>query len=159
MKKIILLLICLQFGSCQSNAQKKQTKTNFEISKTEAEWRKVLTAEEFNVLRKSGTEPAFSSPLNKVEQAGTFVCAACKNPLYQTKYKFDSGTGWPSFDRAIDSSLTVSSDRKLGYKRTEALCGKCGSHLGHIFNDGPRETTGMRHCINGVALDFIPKNK
>ena len=78
MKKIILLLICFQFGSCQSNAQKKQTKTNFEISKTEAEWRKVLTAKEFNVLRKSGTEPAFSSPLNKVEQAGTFVCAACK---------------------------------------------------------------------------------
>ncbi|QSS97485.1 peptide-methionine (R)-S-oxide reductase MsrB [Psychroflexus sp. ALD_RP9] len=159
MKKIVLLLICIQLGSCQSNAQKKETKPDFEVSKTETEWRKALTAEEFNVLRKSGTEPAFSSPLNKIKKPGTFVCAACKNPLYQTKHKFDSGTGWPSFDRAIDSSLAISSDRKLGYKRTEALCGKCGSHLGHIFNDGPRETTGMRHCINGVALDFIPKNK
>ena len=111
------------------------------------------------VLREAGTERPFSSSLNNIKEAGTFVCAACSNPLYKTKHKFDSGTGWPSFDRAIENSLAYSSDKKLGYQRDEALCGKCGGHLGHIFDDGPRDTTGKRHCINGVALEFIPENK
>jgi peptide-methionine (R)-S-oxide reductase len=143
--------------SCQTDAQTKEKKKDFEITKSESEWKELLTAEEYRVLRTAGTERAYSSPLNNIKKPGTFVCAACQNPLYKTKHKFNSGTGWPSFDRAIDQSLALSSDQKLGYTRQEALCGKCGSHLGHIFNDGPRETTGKRHCINGVALDFIPE--
>lgn len=159
MKPLLFFIICFQLIACQSGAQEKQEKQNFEVSKSEKQWKETLTPQEYDVLRNAGTERPFSSPLNKVKEPGTFVCAACQNPLYKTKHKFDSGTGWPSFDRAIDSSLAMSSDTKLGYKRDEALCGKCGSHLGHIFNDGPRETTGKRHCINGVALDFIPEKQ
>ena len=160
MNKIIIIFafFCI---ACNSSAQKdekgKQEKT-YEVEKTDEEWKAELSTMEYNVLRKAATERPFSSPLNDVKEPGTFVCAACGNPLYETKHKFESGTGWPSFDRAIEGSLAFSSDRKLGYKRDEALCGKCGGHLGHIFNDGPRETTGMRHCINGVALEFIPDN-
>ena len=161
MKKLVILFVVINFA-CNSTAQQEnqtQAEKEFEVEKTEQEWKAELSDMEFKVLRKAATEPAFSSPLNNIKEAGTFVCAACENPLYKTKYKFDSGTGWPSFDRAIDGSLAYSSDRKLGYKRDEALCGQCGGHLGHIFEDGPRKTTGMRHCINGVALKFIPDEK
>lgn len=159
MKKIYVLVVAF-VCSCTTSAQKEkktEEQVSFEIVKTEEEWRASLTEMEYYVLREAGTERPFTSPLNEVKQPGTFVCAACGNPLYETKHKFESGTGWPSFDRAIEGSLAYSSDRKLGYKRDEALCGKCGGHLGHIFNDGPRATTGMRHCINGVALEFIPE--
>jgi len=122
-------------------------------------WKAELSEEAFRVLRKAATERPFSSPLNDVKAPGTFVCAACGNELYETKYKFDSGTGWPSFDRAVENSLAYSSDRKLGYERSELLCGDCGGHLGHVFDDGPQETTGKRHCINGVALKFVPKEE
>jgi peptide-methionine (R)-S-oxide reductase len=153
-----LLLLLFIFQSCDSKAQKKEdmpTETSFEIQKTDAEWKEVLTPEQYYVLRQAGTERPFSSQLNNVKEPGYFVCAACQNPLYETKHKFDSGTGWPSFDRAVEGSLATSYDHKLGYKRDEALCGKCGGHLGHIFNDGPRNTTGMRHCINGDAMLFV----
>lgn len=159
MKQLSILLLTILLISCKSEAQQEKTSRDFDVQKTESEWKAELTAEEYNVLREAGTEPPFSSPLNKVKEPGTFVCAACGNELYETKHKFDSGSGWPSFDRAIENSLAYSSDRKLGYERSELLCGDCGSHLGHIFDDGPKETTGKRHCINGVALDFIPKNK
>ncbi|MFN2262180.1 MAG: peptide-methionine (R)-S-oxide reductase MsrB, partial [Psychroflexus sp.] len=129
--------------SCKSEAQQSK-KEDFKIQKTEEEWKAELSSEEFEVLRKSATERPHSSPLNNITESGIFVCAACGNELYRTKHKFKSGTGWPSFDRAIEGSLAVSSDRKLGYERSEALCGDCGSHLGHIFNDGPKETTGKR---------------
>lgn len=161
MKKLLVLFVFMVYA-CNTSAQqenKAKTEENFEIVKTEEEWKAELSELEYYVLRKAGTEKAFSSPLNKIKEAGTFVCAACSNPLYKTEHKFDSGTGWPSFDRAINGSLAYSADRKLGYKRDEALCGKCGGHLGHIFNDGPKETTGMRHCINGAALEFIPEDK
>lgn len=160
--KNILLLLLLSIISCNTSAQQEdqvKSEKDFEIEKSDEEWKAALSELEYYVLRKAGTERAFSSELNDIKEAGTFVCAACSNPLYETQHKFDSGTGWPSFDRAIEGSLAYSSDRKLGYKRDEALCGKCGGHLGHIFNDGPGETTGMRHCINGAALDFIPKEK
>ena len=159
MKTILSFLMLMLLWSCQSNAQEKTVKKQYEVTKTEAEWKAELTEMEYEVLRNEATERAFTSELLNIKEDGTFVCAACENPLYETKYKFDSGTGWPSFDRAIEGSLDYSSDRKLGYKRIELLCGKCGGHLGHMFNDGPRETTGKRHCINGVALDFIPENK
>ncbi|SDG62422.1 peptide-methionine (R)-S-oxide reductase MsrB [Psychroflexus sediminis] len=159
MKHVSLILLMILFISCKSEAQQEEASKKFEVQKTASEWEAELTDEEYKVLREAGTEPPFSSPLNKVKEPGTFVCAACGNPLYKTKYKFDSGTGWPSFDRAIENSVVYSSDMKLGYERSELLCADCGSHLGHVFNDGPEETTGMRHCINGVALDFTPKEK
>lgn len=161
-KVIYLFFLVLFFQSCESVAQKKEQASqnaneafSFEVQKSDAEWKELLTSEQYYVLRQARTERPFSSPLNNIKEPGYFVCAACKNPLYETKHKFDSGTGWPSFDRAVEGSLATSYDLKLGYKRDEALCGKCGGHLGHIFNDGPKETTGMRHCINGNAMLFI----
>ncbi len=148
--------------SCNGNAQKnsdKETAENYEVNKTEEEWKEELTSQEFEILRKAGTERPFSSPLNDIKKPGTFVCAACGNELYETEHKFMSGTGWPSFDRAIEGGVAYGSDTKLGYQRDEVHCARCGGHLGHVFNDGPQETTGKRHCINGVAMDFVPKEK
>lgn len=160
MKKTLFLAIAVVLLSCNGNAQKdpKVSQEKFEVTKTDAEWKKELTPDEYAVLRKSATERAFSSELNNITEPGTFVCAACGNELYKTKHKFDSGTGWPSFDRAIDGGVSYGSDTKIGYQRDEVHCARCGGHLGHIFNDGPRKTTGKRHCINGVAMDFKPDN-
>ena len=151
---IVLLIICL--SSCKSEAQKKET---FKINKSEAEWKSQLTDIQFYVLRKEGTERAFSSPLDKNYSAGTYVCAGCDTPLFKSEHKFNSGSGWPSFDREIKGNVAYSVDYKIGIARSEEHCATCGGHLGHVFNDGPRNTTGMRHCINGAALKFIPKNE
>jgi len=120
-----------------------------------AEWKGRLTEMEFHVLRKEGTERPFTSPLNDVKQAGTFVCAGCALPLFTTKMKYDSGTGWPSFFNAIEGAVETKRDFKLIAPRTEYHCARCGGHQGHVFKDGPRPT-GLRYCNNGVALDFIP---
>ncbi|WP_455170105.1 peptide-methionine (R)-S-oxide reductase MsrB [Aegicerativicinus sediminis] len=154
MKYIITLTLVVSMFSCKGNAQKKEE--TFKVSKTEQEWRAELTAEEFYVLRDKGTEPAFSSEFNNNHAKGTYVCAACQTPLFKSEHKYDSGSGWPSFDREIKGNVAFSTDYDLGYGRTEEHCAICGGHLGHVFDDGPRETTGKRHCINGVALDFIP---
>lgn len=159
MKQLSIILLMILLVSCKSEAQQETSSKDYKVQKTESEWKAELTTDEYNILREAGTEPPFSSPLNDVKEPGVFVCAACGNELYETKHKFKSGTGWPSFDRAVENSLAYSSDRKLGYVRSELLCGDCGSHLGHVFDDGPKETTGKRHCINGLALDFIPKEK
>lgn len=145
------------FASCKGTAQETEKKS-FKVTKTEAEWREELTPEQFYILRQEGTERPGSSPLNYVKEAGTFTCAGCNTPLFETKHKFDSGTGWPSFDRGIEGNIAYSTDRKLGYTRTEEHCATCGGHLGHVFNDGPRATTGKRHCINGDALIFVPES-
>lgn len=160
MKKTITLLAITLCFSCNSSAQKKDMvsheKQEFEVTKTDAEWKAELTPDQYNILRKGGTERAFSSPLDKNYQPGTYVCAACKTPLFKSENKFDSGTGWPSFDREIKGTteLATNGSNYMGY---EEHCATCGGHLGHVFNDGPRETTGLRHCINGDALEFIPK--
>ena len=127
---------------------------NFPVKLTEAQWRKKLTAAEFRILRKAGTERPHSSPLDKEKRAGTFICAGCDNRLYSSKTKFDSGTGWPSFWKPLPGGIATTTDYKVGYPRTEVLCADCGGHLGHVFDDGPKPT-GKRYCMNGAAMDFV----
>ena len=157
MKNLIPFLYLIFLISCSGNAQKNKKKIDkiYTIMKTEVEWKKQLTSMQYYVLRESGTERSFTSPLNNNKENGLYVCAACNTPLYDSNYKFDSGTGWPSFDRAISNNVELDVDYKIGYARTELKCATCGGHLGHSFNDGPKNTTGERHCINGVALKFV----
>ncbi|WP_413201315.1 peptide-methionine (R)-S-oxide reductase MsrB [Nostoc piscinale] len=129
--------------------------TEFEITKSEDEWRSILTPEQFRVLRKHGTERAFTSSLDKQYTEGTYVCAACDLPLFTSDTKFNSGTGWPSFFQPIEGAIATTVDRSLFMTRTEVHCRRCGGHLGHVFPDGPAPT-GQRYCMNGVALKFIP---
>jgi peptide-methionine (R)-S-oxide reductase len=129
----------------------------FEIEKTDREWQETLTPEQYRVLRKHGTERAGTSPLDKNYTDGTYVCAACGQPLFDSETKFDSGTGWPSFYAPLEDAIETTTDRTLFMVRTEVHCSRCGGHLGHVFSDGPRPT-GQRYCMNGVSLDFIPEN-
>ena len=127
----------------------------FEISRTDAEWRAMLSDLEYEVMRQNGTERAFSSPLNANKAAGTYHCRGCDQALYPSDTKFESGTGWPSFWRPLPDAVATQPDRGLFTVRTEVHCDRCGSHLGHIFDDGP-PPTGKRHCLNGVSLTFTP---
>ena len=129
----------------------------FEVQKTPEEWRKQLTPAQYNILREAGTEPPFSSPLNKEKRKGTFACAGCDLPLYSSETKFESGTGWPSFWQPLANAILEKQDRSFLMVRTETLCRRCGGHLGHVFDDGPKPT-GLRYCMNGLALNFKPSD-
>lgn len=157
--------------ACQSQEKKKTTeaktetaqqsikKGEFKVTKTDAEWRKVLTQEQYDVLRQKATERPFTGEYYKNFKKGVYVCAACGNPLFNSDAKFDSECGWPSFDQAIPGSVIYKEDKSLGMTRTEVMCANCGSHLGHVFDDGPKETTGNRFCTNSVSIKFIPAKK
>jgi peptide-methionine (R)-S-oxide reductase len=127
----------------------------FAVTFTSAEWRRKLGPERFHVLREAGTERAFTSPLLGEHRRGLFTCAGCGLPLFSSTTKYDSGTGWPSFWKALPGAVIRRPDRSLLGERTEVLCARCGGHLGHLFDDGPRPT-GLRYCMNGLALNFRP---
>jgi peptide-methionine (R)-S-oxide reductase len=130
------------------------------VKKSEQEWRQELTPEQYEVVRQKGTEAPFTSELNDVKDPGQFVCVACGQPVFDADNKFDSGTGWPSFDRPMsDENVETASDNSMFMKRTEVLCSRCDAHLGHVFDDGPADTTGQRYCINGCALEFKPEDE
>ena len=125
----------------------------YEIAHTDAEWKKLLKPDQYRVLRQADTETPYTSPLNNEKRTGTFTCAGCALPLFSSTTKFESGTGWPSFWQAMDKALVEESDTTLFMKRTEVLCHRCGGHLGHVFDDGPKPT-GLRYCMNGLAMNF-----
>ena len=157
MRIFYIFLVFFLMISCKSNSQNQ--KSRYLVSKSDAEWKEELPEMAYYVLRKAGTERAFSGSLNYNKKEGVYVCAGCQAPLYESKYKFDSGTGWPSFDRGNEENLEYDVDYKIGYARSELKCNKCGGHLGHMFSDGPKATTGKRHCINSAALNFIASDE
>jgi peptide-methionine (R)-S-oxide reductase len=148
-------IICLEKSSNNALADLYPL-GKFEIVRTDEEWRRELTTDQYAVLRHRATERPWSSSLNKESRSGTYVCAGCALPLFSSTTKFESGTGWPSFWTAIDGSIGTSEERTLFLVRTEVHCRRCGGHLGHVFKDGP-EPTGLRYCMNGIALRFVPE--
>jgi len=127
----------------------------YRVTHSDAEWRKLLDRQAYDVLRHEATERPFSSPLNGEHRKGMFLCKGCNNELYSSETKFESGTGWPSFWKPLPGAVGTSTDNKLGYPRTEVHCADCGGHLGHVFRDGPKPT-GLRYCMNGAAMNFRP---
>ena len=174
MKNICIVILLFSFISCNSQTKDaevkktsdkinkeiaKQTKKDtmdFKIVKTNAEWKAQLSPEEYEVLREKGTERPYTGEYDKHFEKGMYVCAACENPLFTSDTKFDSHCGWPSFDEAIKGSTIYHKDNSYGMIRTEVMCAKCGGHLGHVFDDGPKETTGQRYCTNSVSIKFLP---
>jgi peptide-methionine (R)-S-oxide reductase len=132
------------------------TDDKFPVEKSDTEWRQLLSADQFRVLREHGTERAGTSPLNLEKRTGIFHCAACAQPLFESGTKYESGSGWPSFFKPLANAVTTITDSSRGMRRVEVLCSNCGGHLGHVFDDGP-QPTGQRYCMNGVSLKFEPK--
>ena len=161
MKHLLLCLAATAMIACQGNSQNSNNKpgstmnsSNEKMTRSDDEWKKVLSPEQYEVLREKGTEMPFSGKYYKHAEKGTYVCAACGTELFKSDTKFDAGCGWPSFSDVIDSSRVVyTKDRSHGMIRTEITCAKCGGHLGHVFDDGPAPT-GLRYCINSVSMEF-----
>ena len=161
-KFILVFTVFLSLFSCAQNPSSGQAKKIKNISvasvfKTDAQWEQELTPEQYYVLREKGTERPYTGEYDKHFEKGHYVCAACENPLFTSETKFDSHCGWPSFDAAIKGSVIYEKDTSYGMQRVEVMCAKCGGHLGHVFDDGPSETTGMRYCTNSVSIKFIPE--
>ena len=156
MKKNSIFLLLLLLFSNHIFSQKNVIKSSsYKTNKSEKEWKKELNSMQCFILRDGGTESPFSSPLNDNKEKGSYACAACKTVLYNSDNKYDSGSGWPSFDREIKGTIEYKLETDMGYKYYEIKCANCGGHLGHMFFDGPQDTTGKRHCVNGAALVFI----
>lgn len=160
MKNLVYFLISLLFIACKGESQtnhtneKSKNPMSNKVEKTDEEWKKVLSPEQFDVLRNKGTEMPYSGKYYLHKEKGVYVCAACGEELFRSDTKFDAGCGWPSFSDVLDSSKVVyTKDKTLGMVRTEITCAKCGGHLGHVFDDGPKPT-GLRYCINSVSIDF-----
>lgn len=160
MKRFYILILGLGTLSISACGQEKNTKDhmnkNFQVKKTEEEWKHCLSPEQYRILRQKGTERAFTGRFYKHNEKGIYVCAGCGNELFKSETKFDSGTGWPSYYDAIPGAVVFEKDYSYGMIRTEVLCAKCGGHLGHVFDDGP-QPTGLRYCINSASLDFKKK--
>ena len=151
---ILITIISLSLNSCAQNKKEKDTTMNFEINKTAEEWRKTLTEKQYYILREKGTDKPYSGEFLLNKEKGNYTCAACGNVLFSSDSKFDSHCGWPSFDEQINNKAIVTKeDNSAGMQRIEIMCGKCGGHLGHIFDDGPTET-GKRYCVNSTSLSF-----
>jgi peptide-methionine (R)-S-oxide reductase len=168
MKNFFYTFALLFIASCNAQTKKTveqkttSTKENnktmtTEIKKTEAEWKELLTPEQFSILREKGTERPHSGEYNEFYEEGSYNCAACDNPLFTSDTKFDGHCGWPSFDKAIKGSTKENRDTSYGMIRVEVVCAKCDGHLGHVFDDGPVKTTGLRYCTNSVSIKFVPK--
>ncbi len=158
MKVNLLLLTILFLTACQGqNKQTAASASSTEISETD--WKKKLTPEQYAVLREKGTEAPFTGEYVNTFDAGTYVCAGCGSELFDSDTKFETDCGWPSFDKAKKGAVIYEADYSFGMVRTEVMCVGCGGHLGHVFDDGPKETTGKRYCTNSVSIKFIPKNK
>lgn len=152
--KIFWIILALQLISCNRQTATAQTPNMM----TEKDWKEKLSAEEYYILREKGTERPFSGKYNDFFEKGYYVCAACGNKLFNSSTKYNSSCGWPSFDEAIEGSVKYTKDTSHGMVRVEVTCAKCDGHLGHVFEDGPKETTGNRYCMNSVSLKFIPED-
>jgi peptide-methionine (R)-S-oxide reductase len=153
--KVIFAILMIFLQSCNSQT-KENTKKMETIKKTATEWKAVLTPAEYEVLRNKGTERPFTGIYTNHFEKGNYVCAGCENVLFDSESKFESHCGWPSFDQAIKGAVIYKKDNSFGMMRTEVMCAKCEGHLGHVFDDGPIETTGQRYCTNSVSIKFIP---
>ena len=152
---IVILIGCTSSTPDEENIELISSGTEFEVVKSESEWRESLSPQQFHILREKGTERAFSGKYHNNKAEGLYVCAGCENELFHSESKFDSGTGWPSFWEPVsEKDILTRSDSSLFMRRTEVLCSRCGGHLGHVFDDGPRPT-GLRYCINSAALNFM----
>lgn len=158
MRNLAVIIVVSIMYSC-TGQNHKQTPMNTAVKKTEAEWKAQLSEMEFEVLRNKGTERPFTGAYHDHFETGKYVCAGCGNDLFTSDTKFDSHCGWPSFDEAIKGSVIYKKDSSYGMERIEVMCAKCEGHLGHVFDDGPTETTGQRYCTNSISIKFVPTKK